>query len=74
MLQQDMTGYVEKTLQSGKPESVGVITDYVDPALTEFIKEVIDEYCDIPYTLTKCGYACSDHARYVSPPHHKFTG
>jgi leucyl aminopeptidase len=20
------------------------------------------QYCDIPYTLTKCGYACSDHA------------
>ncbi|KAF8540412.1 hypothetical protein BDD12DRAFT_734678 [Trichophaea hybrida] len=62
MLQQDMTGYVEKTLKAGKPESVGVITDYVDYALTEFIKQVINEYCDIPYTLTKCGYACSDHA------------
>ncbi|CUS08094.1 unnamed protein product [Tuber aestivum] len=62
MLQQDMTGFVKKTLDAGKPESVGVITDYVDPALTEFIKEVITEYCDIPYVLTKCGYACSDHA------------
>lgn len=20
------------------------------------------QYCDIPYVLTKCGYACSDHA------------
>ncbi|KAA8915017.1 hypothetical protein FN846DRAFT_885553 [Sphaerosporella brunnea] len=62
MLQQDMTGYVEKTLNAGKPESVGVITDFVDEGLTEFIKGVITEYCDIPYTLTKCGYACSDHA------------
>lgn len=62
MLQQDMTGFVEKTLKAGKPESVGVITDYVDPGLTEFIKKVITEYCDIPYTLTECGYACSDHA------------
>lgn len=43
MLQQDMTGFVEKTLAAGKPESVGVITDYVDPGLTEFIKEVITE-------------------------------
>ena len=79
MLQQDMTGYVQGTLDAGKKESVGVITDFVDPALTEFIKTVITEvfplfsfgnnqslilwqYCDIPYTETKCGYACSDHA------------
>lgn len=20
------------------------------------------QYCDIPYVLTRCGYACSDHA------------
>lgn len=52
MLQQDMTGYVKKTLDAGKPESVGVITDFVDPGLTEFIKKVITEYCDIPYVLT----------------------
>ncbi|KAF2637496.1 leucine aminopeptidase 1 [Massarina eburnea CBS 473.64] len=62
MLQQDMTGYVQKTIDAGEPESVGVITDYVDPGLTEFIKTVITEYCTIPYILTKCGYACSDHA------------
>jgi leucyl aminopeptidase len=62
MLQQDMTGYVQKTLDAGEPESVGVITDFVDPGLTEFIKEVITDYCDIPWVLTKCGYACSDHA------------
>ncbi|KAG9860489.1 Zn-dependent exopeptidase, partial [Aureobasidium melanogenum] len=62
MLQQDMTGYVQKTLDAGEPESVGVITDFVDPGLTEFIKKVVTTYCDIPYVLTKCGYACSDHA------------
>ena len=45
MLQQDMTGYVQKTIDAGEPESVGVITDYVNPALTEFIKEVITEVC-----------------------------
>ncbi|KAF3930777.1 hypothetical protein ABW20_dc0102847 [Dactylellina cionopaga] len=62
MLQQDMTGFVQKTLDAGQPESVGVITDYVDPGLTNFIKKVITTYCDIPYVETKCGYACSDHA------------
>ncbi|RMZ88111.1 hypothetical protein DV736_g4660, partial [Chaetothyriales sp. CBS 134916] len=62
MIQQDMTGYIDKTIEAGEPESVGVITDYVDPDLTAFIKEVIEEYCDIPYVETRCGYACSDHA------------
>ncbi|KAL8951365.1 MAG: hypothetical protein Q9222_002666 [Ikaeria aurantiellina] len=62
MLQQDMTGYIHKTIAAGEKESVGVITDYVDAGLTEFIKKVITEYCEIPYILTKCGYACSDHA------------
>ncbi|CAL3971517.1 hypothetical protein PZA11_007969 [Diplocarpon coronariae] len=62
MLQQDMTGYVQGTLDQGKEESVGVITDFVDGALTEFIKTVVTEYCTIPYVETKCGYACSDHA------------
>lgn len=62
MLQQDMTGYVQRTIQAGRPESVSVVTDYVSPGLTEFIKKIITEYCDIPYALTKCGYACSDHA------------
>lgn len=40
MLQQDMTGFVQKTLDAGKPESVGVITDFVDVGLTDFIKKV----------------------------------
>ena len=62
MIQQDMTGYVAKTIAAGEAESVGVITDFVDPKLTDFVKEIVTEYCDIPYVLTKCGYACSDHA------------
>lgn len=43
MLQQDMTGYVHNTLAAGEPESVGIITDYVDPALTDFIKKVVTQ-------------------------------
>ena len=51
MLQQDMTGYVEKTLQAGEPESVGVITDYVDPGLTDFIKKVITTVCRLVLSI-----------------------
>lgn len=43
MLQQDMTGYVHKTLAAGEPESVGIITDYVDAGLTEFIKKIVTQ-------------------------------
>jgi bacterial leucyl aminopeptidase len=50
MLQQDMTGYVQGTLDAGKEESVGVITDFVNPALTEFIKEIVTEVCFPPLT------------------------
>ena len=45
MLQQDMTGYVQGTLNAGKKESVGVITDFVDADLTRYIKEVVTEVC-----------------------------
>ena len=62
MLQQDMTGYTHATLEAGEPEVVGVITDFVDTGLTDFVKQVITAYCEIPYIETKCGYACSDHA------------
>jgi leucyl aminopeptidase len=43
MLQQDMTGYVQGTLDAGLKESVGVITDFVDPGLTTFIKTVVTD-------------------------------
>lgn len=43
MLQQDMTGYIQGTKDAGKPVAVGVIEDYVDPGLTDFIKKVITE-------------------------------
>ncbi len=62
VLQQDMTGYVQKTLDNGEKEHVGVITDYVSAPFTEFVKLIIDSYLSIPYIETKCGYACSDHA------------
>ena len=48
MLQQDMTGYTQKTIDAGDEVSVGVIVDYVDPGLTGFIKTAIDTVCPYP--------------------------
>ncbi|CAG8765670.1 9379_t:CDS:2, partial [Racocetra persica] len=58
MLQNDMTGYVGKKY----PESFGIVVDFVDMDLTEFIKKLIKSYAALPARDTKCGYACSDHA------------
>ena len=45
MLEQDMTGYIQATLAAGQRESVGIITDFVDVSLTEFIKKVVTAVC-----------------------------
>ncbi|KAF9892340.1 Leucine aminopeptidase 1 [Aspergillus nanangensis] len=61
MLQQDMTGYTQGALDAGRDEAVGIMVDFVDQGLTQFLKDVVTSYCDIGYIDTKCGYACSDH-------------
>ncbi|RUS21925.1 hypothetical protein BC937DRAFT_91044 [Endogone sp. FLAS-F59071] len=57
MIQNDMTGYI-----GSNGEVVGVVLDFVDPKLTEFVKKLVETYADIPWKDTKCGYGCSDHA------------
>lgn len=62
LLQQDMTGYLGKGITDPNEATFGLMTDYVDPELTEFMKLVIDSCSNITYTEDKCGYGCSDHA------------
>ncbi|GAA5917055.1 hypothetical protein JCM6882_001913 [Rhodosporidiobolus microsporus] len=58
MQQNDMTAWVKL----GTEPTIGLIRDFVDPELTDFIAKIIEEYATIGWTSTKCGYACSDHA------------
>jgi len=51
MLQQDMTGYTKGTKKTGEREVAGLITDYVDPTLTEFVKLAIDQVSSLLYCL-----------------------
>lgn len=51
MLNQDMIGYTKATLDAGKPESFGLITDFTDPELNEYIGRVIDEVSLFSRTL-----------------------
>ncbi|RKU48911.1 Leucine aminopeptidase 1 [Coniochaeta pulveracea] len=51
MLQQDMTGFVQRTVAAGKTESVGVIVDFVDLELTDFIKKIVTEVRTAGYVV-----------------------
>ncbi|KAI9328598.1 hypothetical protein DFJ73DRAFT_631622 [Zopfochytrium polystomum] len=61
VLQSDMTGY----FPSGETETIAVITDFVDPALTRFLKALVETYAGVGWTETSCGFACSDHASWT---------
>ncbi|KAG5795856.1 hypothetical protein H9Q69_005074 [Fusarium xylarioides] len=58
MLNQDMVGYKGRD----GVERFGLITDNTSPTQNDFLKLLIEEYADIPYEESTCGYACSDHA------------
>ncbi|ODV81418.1 Zn-dependent exopeptidase [Suhomyces tanzawaensis NRRL Y-17324] len=62
MIQFDETGSSEGSVLNGTEKHFGLMSDYVDKLLNEYLKVIIDTYNDIPYHETSCGYACSDHA------------
>ncbi|KAI5960395.1 LAP1 [Candida pseudojiufengensis] len=62
MLQQDMTGYTQGSIDKGIEPHFGLISDYTSIELNEFLKLIINNYNNISYLETQCGYACSDHA------------
>lgn len=45
--------------------AISLIDDFTDPDLTAFLGELIDAYLGVPWTMTSCGYACSDHAAWT---------
>lgn len=51
MLQQDMVGYTKATLDAGKPESFGLITDFTDANLNEYLTRVIDTVSSSAFLL-----------------------
>lgn len=58
----DMTAYIKP----GTEERIGIIEDFVNPDLTDFLARLVKEYNTIPSVRTKCGYACSDHSSWTS--------
>ncbi len=48
---------------NGSTEDFGLLTDRTNSTLTTFVTELIDTYQPtLLWTLTACGYGCSDHA------------
>jgi len=58
MMQFDVVGYFANRRE------IGIVTDFTNPEATQFLRKIIEEYCDWPWTNRPCGYACSDHASY----------
>jgi len=61
MLQLDMTMY-----QKGQGQPIGLITDYTNAALTDFVGLLVQGYSTLTAVDSKCGYACSDHASWTA--------
>lgn len=53
VLVQDMTGYSPNNV-------IAVYTDYVNTALTNFVKTLVPAYTRLPVITDVCGYGCSD--------------
>ncbi len=56
VLQLDMTNF-----NPNPNPYLAIITDYTDPTLNQFARQLIDKYVGMPRKDTECGYACSDH-------------
>ncbi|KAI8870404.1 Zn-dependent exopeptidase [Ramicandelaber brevisporus] len=56
----DMTGYPETLNQ------VGIINDYTNPELTEFVRKLFRTYTSAQPVDLRCGYGCSDHASWYN--------
>ncbi len=59
VMQLDMTGF------PGSGNVMTLMTDFVNPGLTQFTRMLVDTYLGIPWRNSKCGYACSDHASWT---------
>ena len=64
VLQLDMTDY-----RTGSPVDMQLITDFSNPALQQFLRDLFDTYL-LPLGMSRgtytCGYACSDHASWTA--------
>src|SRR5690606_36016742 len=51
---------MDQTSWKGKDDAIGVLTDYVSPELTQFLRMLVDAYSGKKWKNIRCGYACTD--------------
>jgi len=55
----------DMTMFPGNGKPITLISDNVDPALTQYVEKLIDTYVRVPWVASACGYGCSDHASWT---------
>ena len=60
VLQFDMTNFI------GPDGKINLISDFTNQNQNVFLGKLIDKYVQSPWTFSKCGYACSDHASWTN--------
>ncbi len=53
---------LDMILYPGSGDKIGLVTDYTDPSLTDYVEELVNLYLKTPVIRFDCGYGCSDHA------------
>lgn len=61
VMQLDMTLY-----KGTSDKDIVMMADYTNSAQNEFIGRLIDEYVQVPWGYSRCGYGCSDHASWTA--------
>ncbi len=56
---------LDMTMFPGPVPEIALISDHVYAPLTQFLGMLLDRYVRIPWKMTECGYACSDHASWT---------
>jgi leucyl aminopeptidase len=62
VIQFDMTGF----RNDANDPTMWVFRHYTDKMLSDYIAELIKTYIKVPVVYSRCGYACSDHASWMS--------
>ncbi|RDI39211.1 M20/M25/M40 family metallo-hydrolase [Aquicella lusitana] len=61
VIQFDLTGFAYQN-----EPTMWLMDDYVNANLTSFLEQLITTYVKQPVKHSRCGYACSDHARWYN--------
>lgn len=61
VMQLDMTLY-----KGTADKDIVLMADYTNAAQNEFIGRLVDEYVQVPWGYSRCGYGCSDHASWTA--------